>query len=43
MLPDTGIKVVSVVLHSHLAGRNMRLRHIRNGRELEPIVEVSKY
>ncbi|CAB3380899.1 Hypothetical predicted protein [Cloeon dipterum] len=43
MLPDTGIKVVSVVLHAHLAGRAMTLRHIRNGKELAPIVKDSHY
>ncbi|KAF4518098.1 hypothetical protein B566_EDAN007799, partial [Ephemera danica] len=43
MFPEDGIKVVSVVLHSHLAGRKMRLRHIRAGNELAPIVEDNHY
>jgi hypothetical protein len=43
MLPQTGIKVVSVVLHSHLAGKKIRLRHIREGRELPPVAEDNSY
>jgi hypothetical protein len=43
MLPQTGIKLVSVVLHSHLAGKKIRLRHIREGRELPRIVEDNSY
>lgn len=38
--PKEGIKVVSVMLHSHLAGRKMRLRHIRAGKELPPLAQV---
>ena len=39
MLDEGGINVISVVLHSHLAGKRMSLRHIRSGKELEPIVQ----
>lgn len=43
MFPQTGIKLVSVVLHSHLAGKKLRLRHIREGRELPRIAEDDNY
>ncbi|KAJ4447565.1 hypothetical protein ANN_09572, partial [Periplaneta americana] len=43
MFPKTGIKLVSVVLHSHLAGKKLRLRHIRNGRELPRVAEDDHY
>lgn len=39
MFDQEGINVVSVVLHSHLAGKQMSLRHIRRGEELTPIVQ----
>ncbi|XP_014227450.1 MOXD1 homolog 1 [Trichogramma pretiosum] len=39
MFDEAGINVVSVVLHSHHAGKRMSLRHVRRGRELEPIVQ----
>jgi len=39
MFPESGINVVSVVLHSHLAGRRLSLKHIRQGKELPRIVE----
>lgn len=41
MFPERGINVVSVLLHSHLAGKRLSLRHIRNGEELPKIIEVS--
>lgn len=41
VFPKDGINVVSVVLHSHLAGRKMKLRHIRGAKELRPIVQVT--
>ncbi|ODN05523.1 DBH-like monooxygenase protein 1, partial [Orchesella cincta] len=34
MLPKSGIHVVAAKLHTHLAGRGMRLIHIRNNEEL---------
>ncbi|KAJ9595787.1 hypothetical protein L9F63_013031, partial [Diploptera punctata] len=43
MFPQTGIKLVSVVLHSHLAGKKLRLRHIRNGKELPRVAEDDHY
>ena len=42
-LPESGIKIISGVLHSHLAGRKMRLRHVRNGIELPTIMEDNNY
>ena len=42
-LPDSGIKIISGILHSHLAGRKMRLRHIRRGIELPVILEDMHY
>ena len=41
-LPDSGIKIISGVLHSHLAGRRMRLRHVRRGVELPTILEDNR-
>lgn len=43
MFDKDGINVVSVVLHSHLAGRRLSLRHIRQGRELPPIVQDNQF
>ncbi|XP_039286537.1 MOXD1 homolog 1-like [Nilaparvata lugens] len=43
MLPARGIKVVSVLLHSHLAGRKIILRHIRDGVELPAIAKDENY
>ena len=42
-LSPGGVKVLSGVLHSHLAGRRMRLRHLRGGRELPPILSDESY
>ena len=42
-LDDDGIFILNGVLHSHLAGREMRLRHVRDGRELPLILEDSNY
>lgn len=39
LIPQDGINIVSVMLHSHIAGRKMKLRHVRDGKELERIVE----
>ncbi|ODM96787.1 hypothetical protein Ocin01_09894 [Orchesella cincta] len=37
-LNPEGTKILAVQLHSHWIGRRAQLRHIRNGRELSPIV-----
>ncbi|XP_071651989.1 MOXD1 homolog 1-like isoform X1 [Temnothorax longispinosus] len=43
MFPEDGINVVSVVLHSHLAGRRLSLKHIRQGKELPMIVQDNHF
>lgn len=43
VFPEDGIKIVSATLHSHVAGRKMKLRHIREGKELSRIVEDDNY
>lgn len=43
VFPREGINVVSVMLHSHLAGRKLKLRHIRAGKELPPLAQDNHY
>ncbi|KAL9918508.1 MOXD1 homolog 1 [Glossina fuscipes fuscipes] len=43
MFPETGIKIISGILHSHRAGRKMTLRHVRDGKELPRIIEDDNY
>ncbi|KAK9745801.1 Copper type II ascorbate-dependent monooxygenase, C-terminal domain [Popillia japonica] len=43
IFPKDGINVVSVLLHSHLAGRKLKLRHLRGGNELAPLVQDDHY
>ncbi|XP_031837806.2 MOXD1 homolog 1 [Nomia melanderi] len=43
MFPETGINIVSVALHSHLAGRRLSLKHIRQGKELPRIVQDNHF
>ncbi|KAG5898697.1 hypothetical protein JTB14_030647 [Gonioctena quinquepunctata] len=43
VIPKDGINVVSVMLHSHLAARKLRLRHIRAMKELSPLAEDNRY
>ncbi|XP_076182197.1 MOXD1 homolog 1-like [Ptiloglossa arizonensis] len=43
MFPESGINVVSVALHSHLAGRRLSLKHIRRGKELPRIVQDNHF
>ena len=43
LFPLMGIKVVSVLLHSHVPTSSMRLRHIRGDNEINNIVENNKY
>lgn len=43
VFPEKGIQIVSATLHSHVAGRKMKLRHVRDGVELERIVEDDNY
>ncbi|CAL1547319.1 unnamed protein product, partial [Lymnaea stagnalis] len=42
-LGDQEIRVFANFLHSHLLGRKIRTRHIRNGVELPPILEDNAY
>ena len=42
-LSPSGVRVLSGVLHSHLAGRRVRLRHLRGGRELPPLLADEAY
>lgn len=37
-LPPGGIQVFAAVLHAHSMSRKIQLRHIRNGKEMAPIV-----
>ncbi|KAI4499302.1 hypothetical protein M0802_005562 [Mischocyttarus mexicanus] len=43
MFPEDGVNVISVVLHSHLAGRRVSLKHIRKGKELSRIAEDNHF
>lgn len=43
MFPEGGVNVVSVALHSHLAGRRLSLKHIRRGKELPTIVQDNHF
>ncbi|XP_076044750.1 uncharacterized protein LOC143027356 [Oratosquilla oratoria] len=42
-LPNEGVKVFSAVLHSHLLGKSITLRHIRKGRELPFAFQDTNY
>ena len=42
-MPPDGIQILNGVLHSHLAGRQMRLRHIRKGQEMPVILQDNNY
>ncbi|KAF2361340.1 Copper type II ascorbate-dependent monooxygenase C-terminal [Trinorchestia longiramus] len=42
-LPATGIQVFGAVVQTHLLGQEVRLRHIRNGVELDPIAQDMNY
>lgn len=43
MFPDEGINIVSVSVHTHVNGRNVKLSQIRNGTELKRIVDDNYY
>ncbi|KAF5270747.1 hypothetical protein FQA39_LY01485 [Lamprigera yunnana] len=43
VLPRDGVNVVSVLLHSHLAGKKLKLRHVRGDKELAPIAQDEHY
>ncbi|CAL8126017.1 unnamed protein product [Orchesella dallaii] len=42
-IPPSGIRVVNSLVHMHLAGKRIRLRHFRNGTELPVIAEDTYY
>ncbi|XP_078583126.1 DBH-like monooxygenase protein 1 [Branchiostoma floridae x Branchiostoma japonicum] len=42
-LPEDGVTIVASFLHTHLAGRSIRERHFRNGKELRPINSNDAY
>ncbi|CAH1250474.1 MOXD1 [Branchiostoma lanceolatum] len=42
-LPEDGVTVFASFLHTHLAGRSIRDRHFRNGKELKPISSNDAY
>ncbi|XP_037072924.1 DBH-like monooxygenase protein 1 [Pollicipes pollicipes] len=42
-LPIEGVQIHSVLLHAHLAGRTLNLRHVRNGRELPSVAHDWTY
>ncbi|XP_069165930.1 MOXD1 homolog 1-like isoform X2 [Procambarus clarkii] len=42
-LPEDGIKVFEVLLHSHILGSKMKIRQIRQNQELEPLVQDLNY
>lgn len=43
VIPPEGITVTHATLHGHLTARKMRLRHIRDGKELQPISQDLHY
>ncbi|CAL8068438.1 unnamed protein product [Orchesella dallaii] len=43
MLPDEGIKIIAAILHSHNAGRRLRIQHFRNNRELPWILNDDNF
>jgi hypothetical protein len=40
-IPPEGVTVTHGTLHAHLTARKLKLRHIRNGIELEPLAQVN--
>lgn len=40
MFPERGIKITSVLLHAHLASRQLKLRHVRHDQEMAIIARV---
>jgi len=43
MVPEGGLKLVSVQLHAHQTATGMRIRHIRGEQEMPRLVEEHKY
>lgn len=42
-LPEEGVNVISTLVHAHLYGKKIKLRHIRNGVELPALAEDNHY
>ncbi|OQV13839.1 DBH-like monooxygenase protein 1 [Hypsibius exemplaris] len=42
-LPRKGVNVINVFLHTHLLGRKVYLRQMRNGREMAPLAKDENY
>ncbi|CAL8126013.1 unnamed protein product [Orchesella dallaii] len=43
MIPESGIRIVNTMVHMHLVGDKIRMRHLRNGVELPIIAEDNYY
>ncbi|KAL7052495.1 hypothetical protein ACKWTF_004876 [Chironomus riparius] len=43
VFPEEGINIVSVSVHTHVAGRNVKLSHIRAGKEVTRIIDDNHY
>nr|XP_045616124.1 MOXD1 homolog 1-like isoform X2 [Procambarus clarkii] len=42
-LPEGGVKVFEVLLHSHMLGSKMKIRQVRQNQELQPLVRDLNY
>lgn len=42
-IPKDGINVILTLVHAHLSGRKIRLRHFRKGKELPRVAEDNNY
>jgi len=40
IFPERGIKITSVLLHAHMASRQLKLRHVRHDQEMATIAQV---
>lgn len=40
MFPERGVKITSVLLHAHLASRQLKLRHVRHDQEMATVAQV---
>ncbi|XP_025190486.1 MOXD1 homolog 1-like [Melanaphis sacchari] len=43
IFPERGIKITSVLLHAHLASRQLKLRHVRHDQEMATIAQDDRY
>ncbi|XP_011494981.1 PREDICTED: MOXD1 homolog 2 [Ceratosolen solmsi marchali] len=42
-IPDDGVNIFAVIMHMHQLGKKMKVRQIRDGKEMPPIVADSSY